>query len=101
QESDQKVLFLNAWLPEDHDHVVECLASIGHPVYGNLRLAVRRQDDNYPHSPYLFVMTKAVEDILIHKNLEIVEIHTEPGTNDAKDSHITDNADTSVSIQRF
>ena len=52
-DDDSTFEFFAAWLPDDKDHTIECLAKMGRPVYGSARLAVRRQDEHYKQGPYL------------------------------------------------
>lgn len=64
QESDQRTLFLKAWMPETIEEYHEFAAELGAPVHGPSRLSVHMGHDEKCDRPYLFIMSKGVEDIL-------------------------------------
>jgi hypothetical protein len=64
QESDQRTLFLKAWMPETREEFHEFAAELGAPVHGPSRLSVHMGHDDKCDRPYLFVMSKGVEDVL-------------------------------------
>lgn len=100
QDCDETTKFFGAWLPDDEDHRVECLAIMGRPVYGGCRMSVLRASKHYPEGPHLFVMTKAVEDALIHREDQLIEFKVEPSLKDADKAHESDFADTTVAIDK-
>lgn len=100
EQNDETTRFYSAWLADTENENFECLATMGHPIYGSMRLAVCRGNANYPE-PHLFVMSKGIEDVLVHKEGERVSFEVERGTNDAMDYHASDDSDTDVSIQKF
>jgi hypothetical protein len=83
QESDQRQMFLTAWLPDldtEHHEVVGFLKS---PVDSPLRLSVHRRDKRYFETHYCFVMTKGVEDVLVeHCEGKILDLDVYPETYD-------------------
>lgn len=65
-ESTQRERFLNAWLPEPEEkNTVEIPCFIQHPIDSSCRVAIFRRDHRSPDKPYLFVMSKGVEDELL------------------------------------
>lgn len=84
QESDERVRFLVAWLPEVESEYFELGAYIGSPVDSPCRLSVHRPNEK-SDKPHLFVMTKGVEDILIKfKEDSILNVKTLPASNDSE-----------------
>jgi len=63
--SDQRIRFLNAWMPDTIEEHHELAAEIGAPIHGPVRLAVHRGFDKWCEKPYLLVMSKGTEDILL------------------------------------
>jgi len=101
EDNDQTTRFYMAWLPEDNDHKVECLAEFFRPIYGAGRLSVHRANWNYAEGPHLFVMSKGIEDILMLKDGERIMIKTLAGNEDARDYHDSDKTDSAVAIEKF
>ncbi len=67
EDTQERTLFYNAWLPESIDEHQELGGMIGHPVYSSLRLALWRATE-YVRDIHLFVMSKGAEEVL--KNLD-------------------------------
>ncbi len=72
QESTQRDLFFNAWLPELEQNPVtkefesghsEVACQSGHPIYGYFKCSVHRADERV-REPYMFVMSKSSEEEL-------------------------------------
>lgn len=65
QESDERTRFLMAWLPETIDEHTELGFEIGYPVFSIFRGAVKRYHKEAGiNLPFIFVMTRGVEEIL-------------------------------------
>jgi hypothetical protein len=64
-ESDQRTMFLNAWLPDTIGEYFEVPLFIKVPVDSPCRVAIFRGPDQRSERHYLLVMTKGVEDILV------------------------------------
>lgn len=62
-QSTQRDLFYNAWLPETADEPVEIVCETGHPVYGMFRSALWRRSQ-FVGDIHLFVMSKGAEETL-------------------------------------
>lgn len=99
EQNDETTRFFRAWLADTEGDNFECLGTMGHPIYGSLRLSVSRGNKTH-HEAHLFVMSKGVEDILINKDGEKIQIDIERGTADAADFHESDATDTDLAIQK-
>lgn len=65
EETDEMIRFVGAWVPDTVSEHFELTAYIKGPVHSAVRLAVFRGHDGKFDRPYVFIMTKAVEDILV------------------------------------
>ncbi len=65
EENDEMHRFLNAWCPTTQGEKHELAAYIGAPAHTPARCAVFMGHDEKCERPYLFVMSKGVEDILV------------------------------------
>jgi hypothetical protein len=71
QEGTQRDLFFSAWLPDfeqdSEGNIVpthnEVACKSGHPIYGFFRASVHRADERV-REPYIFVMSRSVEEDL-------------------------------------
>jgi len=75
QESDERTKFLMAWLPDTNEEHIEVGFEIGNPVYSVFRGAVQRYHKKAQIKvPFIFVMTRAVEEQLKNMNRQFVLI---------------------------
>jgi hypothetical protein len=65
QESDQRTLFLMAWMPETIEERSELMAEVGTPVFRPVRLSLHRGSDGVCDRPYMIVMSKGDEETLL------------------------------------
>lgn len=94
QESDQRSRFLSAWCPDTKEEFYEVAAEVGAPVHGPVRLSVHRGYDDKLDRPYLFVMSKGVEEILLDfpegRTLEVTIL---PANMDGEADYALDSSD--------
>lgn len=65
QESDATTYFLNAWVPEVITEYHELAAELAAPVFAPSRLSIHLGHDEKCDRPYLTVLSKGIEDILV------------------------------------
>lgn len=65
QESDASMYFLVAWAPHTTQDYNEIVAEVAAPVFAPSRLSVHLGNDGNCERPYLTVLSKGVEDILV------------------------------------
>lgn len=65
QEGDETNRFYAAWVPTSQGEHYELAATIGTPVNSPVRLSIHLGHDEKCDRPYLFVMSKGVEDIIV------------------------------------
>jgi hypothetical protein len=73
EQSTQRDLFYNAWLPDTADTPVEIVCEAGHPVYGMFRAALWRRSQ-FTGDIHLFVMSKGAEEELKQINGKRIEL---------------------------
>lgn len=100
EQNDETTRFFAAWLADTEKDSFECLGTMGYPIYGSMRLSVCRGNKTC-HEAHLFVMSKGVEDILVNKDGEKIQVNIERGTADASNYHESDDTDTDISIQKM
>lgn len=61
QESTQRDLFLDYWLPDMSNEVSEIGLRAGAPIYGNFRACLKRPN-NIIDMPHIFVMSRGAEE---------------------------------------
>lgn len=74
--NDEAIRFLNAWCPEVENEHFEFAAFLKAPINLPTRLSIHLPDRLYSKSPYLFVMSKGIEEILVNLNGRIINIQT-------------------------
>jgi len=77
QESDQRSLFYNAWLPETLEENFEIGISMGHPIFGVFRATVRRFHPSL-REPHIFVMTRSAEEIFKYIKDKTIKVDVLP-----------------------
>lgn len=65
QEGDQRTRFLTAWMPQTREEYFELAGQLGHPVSSPVRLSSHMGHDQWCEKPYLTVMSKGIEEILL------------------------------------
>ena len=100
EQNDETTRFFSAWLADTEKDNFECLGTMGHPIYGSMRLSVSRGNKTH-HEAHLFVMSKGVEDILVHKDGEKIQVNIERGTADSGDYHESDDTDSAAPVQKM
>lgn len=65
QESDQRTRFLSAWMPETMEEYFELVLDLGAPIHGPTRASIHMGHDQWCDRPYLTIMSKGVEEILL------------------------------------
>ena len=95
EESTQRTLFLNAWLPETQGEYFELAGMIAAPVDSPCRFAIMRGPDEKSERHYLFVMSKGVEDILVKyaKEGQSLNVMTFKASEDGETDFAADESD--------
>ncbi len=90
QESDECYRFYAAWVPDTVEQHFELTGVIGHPVHSPCRFSVHRGHDGRSDRPYLFVMTKGVEDLIVRYKKEGDEMNvvTMPANEDSEADYV-------------
>lgn len=63
--STEQMMFLNAWLPTEKQEYFELAAFIASPINSPCKLSIHKGPDEKSEKPYLFVMSKGIEEALI------------------------------------
>lgn len=85
EHNDEFNRFARAWLPDDSKQYFELAAVLGGPAHTPSRLSVHLGHDEKLDRPYLFVMSKGAEDILIkYKEGTNLIVTTLPANEDAE-----------------
>lgn len=69
-ESDERTYFFKAWLPETREEYFELAGQLASPINSNVRLSIHLGMNDFNTGPYLFVMSKGVEELMIEHKLE-------------------------------
>jgi len=95
QESDEMVRFLNAWCPTTIGEHFELAGHIGGPVHSTCRFSIFMGHDEKCDRPYLFCMSKGVEDIIVKFGKEgmNVQVTTLPANQDSEADFAQDASD--------
>lgn len=81
--NDEFYRFASAWLPSDSKSHFELAAQLAAPAHSPVRLSVHLGHDEKLDKPYLFVMSKGVEDILVkYKEGLRLQVTTLPANED-------------------
>lgn len=90
QESMQRDLFFNAWLPEVSEEYFELATVIRSSIPSPCRMAILKAKKGISDRPYLTIMSKGVEEDFISHKMEgkIVEVKILPEDQD----HVSDDA---------
>lgn len=94
EDSDQRVKFLNAWMPETIEEYFELAGDLGAPIHGTVRLSVHMGHDQWCEKPYLTVMSKGVEEVLLKFREGImVRLETLPANMESEADSALDSSD--------
>lgn len=103
QESTQRTMFLNAWLPDTVEEHHEVVFEGGYPVEGIFKGAVQRRNERCSEH-HIFVMSRGAEEDLKAMNGKFIQVKSLPASNEhlgdtMKDFDLADNkADSIVSV---
>jgi len=75
QEGDQKTFWQSAWVPPTELDTYEGLITVGSPFnVERARVAIHAADSKYKNEPYMMVMDKDLEDLLIARKNQSVMV---------------------------
>lgn len=100
QESDERIRFLSAWLPETDKEYFELAAYISSPVDSPCRLAIKRADGQCERH-YLTVMSVGVEEIMLNhmKDGQMVQVTILPVSEEQETDFARDVSDQNFDVQ--
>ena len=91
QEGDETNRFYYAWVPSTQEEKYELAGVIGSPVNSPCRFSVHMGHDEKSEKPYLFVMSKGVEDIIVKmREGDLVRVTTLPANEDSEADYAQD-----------